>query len=275
MKKPKKNEMAGDAEAPAKQAAKRKERPVPASIFFDLKDQLSEAEGFIEFSQVLWSSGLIFERPRTLRRDLNHPGRLELVCVFVDSRALANWLEDPDALAYYQYQIKPIIRSRPMVIRYRDVILDVDKVRTCACENHGHLIVEGQAPLLEYKGFLTCGDCLWGVPAYKLPSDVDLIAWSLTYRDVYKIWMRESAHHGWAYNELTDYHSKLNSEGRKIARALSNHYKVKTYYHLFVDEPGGEPHCPNCGRMSREAPWERPDIPDRICRRCHITFFSE
>jgi len=179
------------------------DRPVPASIFFELLDEKSPGEDFIYLPIEMFSRGLILERPRELRRSMMRPRFIELICTFTDGHAMNNWLRDPAVFSYYDMNLKQLLRAKPLVARRRDLVYDFDEARVCACEKSSVLLLSGQPPLLEYKGFLTCGECLRGISAYKLPEQVDLVSWSLNFRDVNKVWLRPGPLSDWARDQST------------------------------------------------------------------------
>lgn len=104
---------------------------------------------------------------------------------------------------------------------------------------------------------LRCADTLQPVPLYWLKSaEIDheaLIRWQLQYQALDEIQLQENRvlPHT-AENSLQQLNSKLNKQGRQLARQLSNNNQCSVYYALYSGSSNNcsqEPHklCPSCG----------------------------
>jgi hypothetical protein len=243
------------------------QKPVPAIIRMRLKDRRYMGDDFLGISTVMLDDGLILSEPRELRRDPRNPEVLELICTFVDQDSARIWLTFPKVKKYCRPKFRKLLKEKPRLVRYRNVIYDYDKNRVCACKDWPSFLLSPD-PLGHFSS-VVCGECLTPIPPYKLPDDLMVTSWENIYEHVYLIWLESRTLESWAEAQLGDYNSDLNREARRILGRLRKFRPVPAYYMIWSEEYSKEMPCPNCGRKGRKSPWEKPE---RVCGVCKLGF---
>lgn len=239
--------------------------PIPARIILPLKRKVDSGEDIIGLSTTLYRQGLIYGEPRELRRNEDE---LILIVIFSDQYAFDHWLENEAVVQYWRTKLQDLLQSEPVTKIERDVILEVDKVKNCNCEDSGFFLLSGRRML--FIGGLFCGDCLGIIPDYKIPRNIELEAWHNNYERVYSIWLASGTLEEWACEELSNYkNGALNLEGQRIRKALELYLKRPVFLEYFEEEPSLEPHCLICGFAGEESGLKRPN---RVCLECRTAF---
>lgn len=243
------------------------QKPVPAVIRMALKDDRYDGEELISLSTTMLQDGLILPEPRELRRDPQNSGILELTCTFVDQNAAKNWRAFPKVREYCRDIFKKHLKGNPKIIRYRNVIYDVDNIRSCACDERSAFLLSPD-PFGHFSS-IVCGGCLNPIPLYLFPDDLGIDRWQYVYAHVYLIWLNSDILETWAESQLGDYNSELNCEARKIISRLRKYKSVPSYYYIWIKEFIPDMPCPHCGRKGQKSLWEKPA---KICRKCKLVF---
>lgn len=243
------------------------QKPVPALIRMRLKDHRYDCADLIRFSTAMLEEGLILPEPRELRRDPRNPEIIELTCTFVDQSAARMWRTSPAVRKHLGPIFKQHLQGSPRIVRYRDVIYDVDNDRVCACEDWPSFLLDPDT--LGHFSSVVCGGCLYPIPPYKLPKEFEIGHWESTYEHVYLIWLESGTLESWAGSQLGDYHSDLNREARRIIGRLRRFRPVPAYYLIWSENESLDMPCPNCGRKGRKSPWKKPA---KVCGSCKLGF---
>jgi len=233
----------------------------------ELKNASDSGEDLISLSVTLYQRGYIFVEPRELRRRIGQSQYLELICTFVDRHAVQRWWSDSIIQKNHRNAFSKL-RRRPKIIPSRDVIVDVDAIKTCSCKKHSSLLLQGAS--IVPTGALICGECLHPLPNYAEPKGLDVETWSRLHSNVYDIWLSSGTLEMWARDQLADFDSDLNKAARKIVTKAIKHYKVPAFYILFVED-GSSGKCPRCGGKGTTSDWQKPQ---RVCKRCKIAYYT-
>ncbi len=157
--------------------------------------------------------------------------------------------------------------------------IEYDESCTCSKPSWYFLCAEygnGESPLI-------CGDCRKPVPLYEVPyifnekEHFSLLDWYRASKAMNTLWIH-SLWDRFTYAQTALPDSKLNREGRKIAKALEKVLKAPVFYHIkyfcepYDDDmivPKGLPHdipetCPKC-----KGEWTD-DEKFRKCERCRL-----
>ena len=241
------------------------DKPIPAKIQLTLADNKSTGEEFIGLSGSLYRQNLIFSEPRELRRNKN---TLELIVVFRDNNSFKIWNKNVEIKKFWLEKFDKTLANKPMTIREKNVIVEVDNVINCSCENSDFYILQGRS--LQFVDELTCNKCLGQVPYSKVPLEIALEDWQTKHERTYLNWLESGLFEKEAYKELTNYkNGKLNLVGEKIRQQLSAHFKIPVYFSYFTKEPDENNSCPVCGRKGFDSGLIRPN---RICKTCNTIF---
>jgi predicted nucleic acid-binding Zn ribbon protein len=244
-------------------------RPVPAVVRMELRDSRHTAEDLISLSVSMLQKGLILGEPRELRRLPQTPEILELVCTFTDKSAADKWLQNDFIKRCHGKIFRKLLKHRPTLIRYRDVILDVDDVKVCACKTKPRAyLLQGRA--LDELGSLLCGECMNYIPQYRIPAKLNSIeTFARLHSNIYDLWLASGTLEKWAERQLDDYNSDLNKDARKVIREVTQYYRRPAYYMIWAEEYDEKMSCPHCGNKGHRSPWRKPT---RICKRCKLAF---
>ena len=241
------------------------DRPIPAKILLSLADNKVTGEEFIGLSGSLYRQNLIFSEPRELRRDKNI---LELTVIFRDNNSFKNWIKNAEVEDHWQAKFDKLLSQKPKTIKERDVIIEVDKVRNCNCDKSDFYILQGRS--LQFIDELTCSNCFGQISYSRIPLEIEIEDWQTKHERVYSNWLESGLFEKEAYKELTNYRKgKLNLEGEKIRKQLSDHFKVPVYLSYFVEEPDDNHPCLVCGQKGSASGLKRPN---RICKTCNTIF---
>ena len=241
------------------------DKPIPAKILLTLADSKATGEEFIGLSGSLYRQNLIFSEPRELRRDKSI---LELTVIFRDNNSFKNWRKNAEIKEFWQIKFDNLLSDKPKTIKERDVIIEVDNVKNCGCDNSDFYILQGRS--LPFLDELTCSNCFGQISYSKVPFEVKLEDWQTKHERVYLNWLESGLFEKEAYKELTNYKKgKLNLEGEKIRKQLSDYFKLPVYISYFVEEPDDNHPCLVCGQKGSDSGLKRPN---RICKTCNTIF---
>lgn len=244
------------------------DKPIPAKIILKLADSAAIGYDFIGLCNTLYRLNLIYYEPRVLRRIKN---TLELSVIFQDTQSYECWYDNAEVVKVWIEKFDSLLTEIPQTVEETDVIIEVDEVMNCSCENANFYILQGRTFGLIYE--LVCGNCLERIPYSRVPVEIKIEEWQNHYQRTYLNWLDSSFFEEEAYRELTNYKKgKLNREGEKIRILLSNYFKIPVYIHYFVDEPSGNHPCLLCGQQGIESGLTSPS---RICRNCNTIFGFE
>lgn len=241
------------------------DRPIPAKILLSLADNKLTGEEFIGLSGSLYRQNLIFSEPRELRRDKNI---LELTVIFRDNNSFKNWIKNAEVKDHWQAKFDKLLSEKPKTIKERDVIIEVDKVRNCNCDKSDFYILQGRS--FQFIDELTCSNCFGQISYSRIPLEIEIEDWQTKHERVYSNWLESGLFEKEAYKELTNYRKgKLNLEGEKIRKQLSDYFKLPVYISYFVEEPDDNHPCLVCGQKGSDSGLKRPN---RICKTCNTIF---
>lgn len=240
-------------------------KPIAAKIHLSLKDPNEPGDVFLSLSGTLYQQNLIYAEPRELRRSTD---TLELSVSFRDSNSFDHWLSHDAIQMYWADKFKALLAHPPSTFAERDVILEVDKVENCRCEESNFYILQGRS--LQFVDELTCGNCLKQISYSDIPLEIKLEEWQTYYQRFYMNWLESGLFEKAAYDELTNYKAgKLNLEGERIRSELSHHFKAPVYMLYFVDEPKENQRCPLCAEPGMDSGFGKPS---KICKECQTIF---
>lgn len=243
-----------------------RDKPRPAKIILTLKDSKSTGEHFISLSTTLYQENLIYEGPRELRRVGDN---LELLVTFRDTKSSKNWRRNKSIEKYHSEKFKALIKGQPKTKLQKDVILEVDKVRLCDCENSSYYLLQGRA-LGIYDNELNCGDCLGQISYSTIPSNIEIEEWQRHHGRTYLNYLESSFFETNALKELTNYDKGiLNKKGQEVRRQLADHLKKRVYYMYFTTDESTDTLCPVCKTKGQLTGHGRPY---RICKKCNSAF---
>ena len=241
------------------------DKPIAAKIELLLLDENYDGEDFISLSGSLYQQRLIYGEPRELRRSGK---KLELTIVYLDKNSFENWLENPFIVKYWNEKFEKFLSEKPKTIQEEDVIIEVDKVLNCECKNTDFYILQGRTFQFIYE--LSCGNCLKNIPYYRIPLSIEIENWQNHYQRVYLNWLESSFFEGSALRQLKNHkNGKLNSEGEKIRKELSEYLKKPVYLNHFTEEPDTQVTCVICGSKGAKSGLTRPF---KICKKCNTAF---
>ena len=241
------------------------DKPVPAKILLTLTDSKATGEDFIGLSGSLYRQNLIFSEPRELRRKKN---TLELTVNFRDSISFKNWNKNAEIKEFWKVKFDKLLAEKPKTLKERDVIIEVDNVRNCNCNKSDFYILQGRS--LQFTDELTCSNCFGQIPFSKVPLEIQLEDWHTIHERVYSNWLESGLFEKEAYKELTNYKKgKLNLEGEKIRKQLSDFFKIPVYINYFIEKPDDNHPCLVCGRKGSDSGLKRLN---RICKTCNTIF---
>ncbi len=239
--------------------------PISAKIILELTDPSYDGERFISLSVSLYQQRLIFGEPRELRKV---DGKLELTITFVDKHSFNNWLENPEIIGYWKKYFDEYLTDKPKTFQEEDVIFEVDTDFNCSCEDSKFFLLQGRCH--GFTNELTCGNCLGIIPYSRVPSSIEIEQWQRHHKRVYENWLGGWIFEGSALRQLKNYKKgKLNLEGEKIRKELSEYFKRPVYLEYFVDEPITHNTCVICGGKGIKSGLSSPK---RICKKCNTAF---
>lgn len=241
------------------------DKPVPAKIFLSLKDEEYNGEQFISLSTSLYNQRLIYGEPRELRKAGN---KLELTVIFTERKSFENWVKNELIQKYCQKDFDDFLIEKPITIEEKNVIIEVDNIFNCSCEQTNVYFLKGRAFL--FTDELICGNCFGKVPYSRIPLSIKIEEWQTLYERVYSNWMDSGIFEGSALRQLTNYTKGiLNKEGEKIRKQLADFFGKPVYMEYFVDQPDENQTCVICGSLGEESGLNRPK---RICKNCNTAF---
>lgn len=241
------------------------DKPISAKILLTLADNKVTGEEFIGLSGTLYRQNLIFSEPRELRRNKNI---LELTVIFRDNSSFKKWNNNAEVKEFWLVKFNKLLAEKPKTIKERNVIIEVDNVKNCVCDKSDFYILQGRS--LQFIDELTCSNCLGQISYSKVPLEIQLEDWQTKHERVYSNWIESGLFEKEAYKELTNYKKgKLNLEGEKIRKQLSNYFKIPVYISYFVEEPDNNHLCLVCGQKGADSGLKRPN---KICMTCNTIF---
>lgn len=241
------------------------DKPIPAKILLTLVDSKATGEEFIGLAGSLYRQNLIFSEPRELRRDKNI---LELTVIFRDNNSFKNWNKNTEIKEFWHIKFDKQLSEKPKTLKERDVIIEVDNVKNCQCDKSDFYILQGRS--LQFIDELTCSNCFGQISYSRIPLEIRLEDWQTKHERVYSNWLESGLFEKEAYKELTNYKKgKLNLEGEKIRKQLSDYFKLPVYISYFVEEPDDNHPCLVCGQKGSDSGLKRPN---RICKTCNTIF---
>lgn len=241
------------------------DKPISAKIILALVDENYDGENFISLSNHLYHKRLISNEPRELRK-VN--GKLELTVIFVDRESFNNWLKHPGIVEHWSDVFDTLLIEKPVTVEEEDIIIEIDKVFNCSCNNSKFFLLQGRA--YRFTPELTCGSCCGNVPYSRVPLSIKIEQWQTHHQRVYLNWLESWIFEGSALRQLKNYKKgKLNLEGEKIRKELSEYFKKPVYLEYFVDEPDYKNTCMICNSKGKLSGLKRPK---RICKKCNTAF---
>lgn len=241
------------------------DKPVPAKILLTLADKKGTGEDFIGLSGTLYKQNLIYSTPRELRRQCEV---LELIVIFRDNNSFKNWYKNTEIRNNWLVTFDDLLTEKPKTVKERDVIIETDNIRNCVCKKSDFYILQGRS--LQFIDELTCANCLGQISYSKVPLEIELEDWQTKYERVYLNWLESGLFEKEAFKELTNYkNGKLNLEGERIRKQLSDYFKLPVYMNYFVEEQDSNHTCLVCGQKGSESKLK---FPNRICKTCNTIF---
>lgn len=241
------------------------DKPIPARILLTLADKKATGEEFIGLSGSLYRQNLIFAEPRELRRNKNI---LELIVIFRDNISFKNWTKNKEIKRFWLLKFDKFLAGQPITVKERDVIIDSDHVNNCVCKRSDFYILQGRS--LQFVDELSCNNCFGQVSYSKIPLEIKIEDWQTKHERVYSNWLESGLFEKEAYKELTNYKKgKLNLEGEKIRKQLSDYFKLPVYISYFVEDLDNNHPCLVCGRKGSDSGLKRPN---KICKTCNTIF---
>jgi hypothetical protein len=241
------------------------DKPIPVKIHLTLADSKATGEEFIGLSGSLYRQNLIFSEPRELRRNKNV---MELTVIFRDNASYKNWIKNKEIKEFWHAKFDKLLVEKPKTIKEKNVIIEIDNVKNCVCNKSDFYILQGRS--IQFNDELICSNCLGQISYSKVPLEIKLENWQTKHERIYSNWLESGLFEKEAYKELTNYKKgKLNLEGEKIRKQLSDFFKVPVYINYFVEEPDNNHPCLVCGRQGIDSGLKRPN---RICKTCNAIF---
>jgi Zn-ribbon-containing, possibly nucleic-acid-binding protein (DUF2310) len=245
------------------------DRPIPAKVILTLKDESYSGEVFISLSTGMYHQRLIYGEPRELRKNTD---KLELTVTFLDRKSFETWLENQFIKKYHGKDFNEFLTDKPQTIEETDVIIEVDSVLNCSCNEANFYFLKGRT--YQFIGELVCGNCLRSFPYSRIPLSIKIEEWQTLYERVYANWMDSGIFEGSALRQLTNYTKGiLNKEGEKIRKELTVFFGKPVYMEYFITEPDENKTCVICDDKGTKSGLRRPQ---RICKKCNTAFdYSE
>ncbi len=133
---------------------------------------------------------------------------------------------------------------------------NISESNTCNCQSDTYILY---THYLAIGSPVKCGNCLADIPLYHLPKTYDgdeyydMIMWARDYQACDTLQMHCTTGERFGLRQMSDPHSSLAKQGRKICDRLTELTGKLTYYHLFrykvrttlVREKQRK--CPDCG----------------------------
>jgi hypothetical protein len=242
-----------------------RDKPIAAKILLPLANENDSGEEFLGLSGTLYRQNLIYAEPWELRKV---GGTLELTVTFQDLVSFKSWESSPDVVKYWSEKFSTLLTSNPKTVQETDVIIEVDKVENCSCNSSAFYLLYGRS--LQFTNELICGTCLGQIPYSRVPASIEIENWQRHYQRIYLNWLESSFFEKEAYKELTNYKKgKLNTEGKKLRKLLSEYFGIPVYINLFVDQPDAIHSCLLCSGKGVSSGLKSPS---RICKNCNTAF---
>lgn len=241
------------------------DKPIPTKILLTLADNKVTGEEFIGLSGTLYEQNLIFSEPRELRRNKNI---LELTVIFRDNSSYKSWIKNTKVKEFWHFKFDKLLAEKPKTLKEREVIIEVDNVKNCVCDKSDFYILQGRS--IHFVDELTCCNCLGQISYSKVPLEIPIEDWQTKHQRIYLTWMESGLFEKEAYKELVNYKKgKLNLEGEKIRKQLSDYFKIPVYINYFVEEQDKIQTCLVCEQEGSDSGLKRPS---KICRTCNTIF---
>jgi predicted nucleic acid-binding Zn ribbon protein len=153
----------------------------------------------------------------------------------------------------------------------------ISEGHSCNCQSDTYILC---TDFIEHGSPIKCGSCFADVPLYHLPKTDDsdtysnILRWAADYRSCDTLQMNCMTGERFGIGQMSDPHSSLATQGRKICDRLTELTTKPTYYNLYrykaharlVTERRRK--CPSCdGAWLLEAQWHRYDFK---CDRCRL-----
>ena len=241
------------------------DKPISAKIKMSLLDVDYDGERFISLSTALYHQRLICGEPRELRK-VN--GNLELTVIFLDINSYENWLNHSNIIKNWNEVFNNFLTEKPNTFQEKNVIVEIDKIFNCFCKTSDFYLLQGRS--LQFTNELTCGNCLGNVPYSRIPLSIKIENWQNHYQRVYLNWLESSFLESSAKRQLLNYkNGKLNLEGEKIRKQLSDFLRKPVYFKFFSAEPDIQLTCIICGAKGTQSGLKSPS---KICKKCNTAF---
>lgn len=241
------------------------DQPIPAKILLSLRNCEISGEDFISLSGTLYRQNLIFSEPRELRRNDNI---LEMVVIFRDYYSFNNWENNAEIQEFWINIFDKLLEEPPKTIREKDVIIETDNIKNCVCTKSNFYILQGRT--FRFVDELTCSNCLGQIPYSRIPLEISIEDWQTKHERVYSNWLESGLFEKEAYKELINYKKgKLNIEGERIRKQLSNYFQIPVYISYFLEDPHTHHNCLICGQPGVDSGL---NSPNKICRTCNTIF---
>ncbi len=241
------------------------DKPISAKIILALIDKSYDGYKFIGLSTALYHQRLIFDEPRELRKA---NGNLELTVNFVDTNSFDNWLKHPKVIEHWSEDFEKFLIGKPKTVEQKNVIVEIDKVFNCSCSDSKFFLLQGRA--FGFSPELTCGSCSGSVPYSRVPLSIKIEQWQTYHQRIYLNWLDSGILESSALRQLKNYkNGKLNLEGDKIRKELSEYFKKPVYMEYFVEETDIRKTCVICGGKGIKSELKRPK---RLCKKCYTAF---
>lgn len=242
-----------------------RDKPVAAKIILTLVDKKASGEEFVALSVSLYRQNLIFAEPRDLRRNKNS---LELSVIFRDNTSFKNWHKNAHIKEFWKVKFDELLAKKPKTLKEQDVIIEVEDLKNCVCDKSDFYILQGRT--FQYVNELTCSNCLGQISYSKMPLEIQIEDWQREHERVYLNWLESVLFEKEAYKELTNYKKgKLNLEGEKIRKQLSDFFKIPVYINYFIEDPHDDHPCLVCGQKGSDSGLKSPS---QICKTCNTIF---
>ncbi|MCK5742919.1 MAG: DUF2310 family Zn-ribbon-containing protein [Chlorobi bacterium] len=241
------------------------DKPVAAKILLTLENPKKDGKVFIGLQNTLYCENLIFSEPREIRINKKV---LELIVIFRDVKSFEQWENHPAINQHWNLHFKQLLTKNPITIEEFDFFIEYDESENCTCENSSFYILFGRD--LDMCKELICADCLKQVSYSKIPKEIEIEDWQRKRQRVYLNWLESGLFEQEAFDELINYSTgKLNIEGEKIRKKLSDFFHIPVYIHLFEEEEGVNHDCLMCGSSGEDSGL---GSPRKICKKCNTIY---
>jgi predicted nucleic acid-binding Zn ribbon protein len=239
---------------------------IPADIIDDRLDQISY--GLL---------GSLYQNGQIIGRDYPIAKSGKILSAFVT-------ILEPDSLdlkyanTYVKREIEQAIElgiSLPQV-KLIGQPLGLSEGNSCNCQPVSYILCTN---FIEHGSPVKCGSCFAHIPLYHLPKTScsdgysNVLAWMRDYQACDTLQMNCTTGERFGIRQMSDPHSSLSKQGRKICDRLTALTTKPTYYNLYRYKSRSmltterQRKCPSCnGEWLLDEQWHRYDFKCEVCR---------